>query len=86
MNTALQNAQFTTPIDINANETALQYDISATSISNGIQIYTKLIKADVMTTIDIHHIIPEYQIVSTLLETLQNTGKVDIVLRWKEEW
>lgn len=88
----LTGAQYQTPNDTDADNTALEYDESATSIEGGIPIWTGLIAGDARASIN--NISFAYDLISReaiticarLIKSVSGGAEFSTVVRWSEEW
>jgi len=92
INCSLTNASWQTPTNHTAAETAVESDISATALTNGIVVWSEIFEAgkknDTNTlageAIDID--LPQQQPVTLCVRTLTGTGTVTANFRVQEEW
>ncbi|NBX51813.1 hypothetical protein EBT25_18200, partial [bacterium] len=88
--TTLTGANFTTPAETNANDTAVQVDTSATGVSGGIPIWMSVITGNnqtIASSLNIAYNLTEYQILTVCSRAISATnGSLGVVIRWTEEW
>lgn len=92
INGTLTNASWQTPTNHTAAETAVESDISATAISNGIVVWSELFEAgkkndaNTLTQEALDIELPQQQPVTLCVRTLSGTGTVTANFRVQEEW
>lgn len=89
----LTGDSYTTPNDTNANDTAVEYDASATAVTGGVPIWTGLIsgetrasnKTSLLISYDLTNFNP-MTICAKLVTATPGGAILNTVLRWTEEW
>jgi len=89
-NTAVSTPSWVTPPESSASDTAIEYDISSTTVTAGIPIWMGIITGDsksIATTLQIAHNLTEYNILTICARGINATnGSLGVVMRWTEEW
>jgi len=92
INCTLTNASWQTPTNHTAAETAVESDISATALTNGIVVWSEIFEAgkkndnNTLTGEALDIDLPQQQPVTLCVRTLSGTGTVTANFRVQEEW
>lgn len=87
----LTGASWATPTNHTASETALESDISATAITNGIVVWQQIVSGGLgqqtsLTAAEVGFDLPDNSIVTLCTRALTGTGTVSSAFRLREEW